>query len=369
MATKRTPAAVALATKRVESNVRRLVVATRKTLESKVTENGRQRVSPSILGPVIRDMLAAGHLVEDNSFRLGPLLSLPDTPPEDLKRRQEEIRHAVTVFHKYASGSRNGAGVIGKAGEDMIERAFQASKTMIPFNWGEAASRQFRGVSLDQPSDGLVAIRIAFPGREMTDHIALAEVKNQRGWTTPYDHMPWKLIRNAYQYNVVGIYFSRRIMRSVFWLAFKRVGAIGIETFNQFAPPDIEADIAAARHKYGLGYHDLYFKTDVPSHLQKQVNALPERLMKARDRMNSVRTIVEPYLDALAVPSKDDATRKLLLAALTADLNAHDSEDDTEGEANGDVRHEHQDVIDDLAAEHAAEFADVMREAMDDIGP
>jgi hypothetical protein len=46
-------------------------------------------------------------------------------------------------------------------------------------------------------------------------------------------------------------------MRSVFWLAFKRVGAIGIETFNQFAPPEIEVDVAAARHKHGLGYHDL----------------------------------------------------------------------------------------------------------------
>jgi hypothetical protein len=39
------------------------------------------------------------------------------------------------------------------------------------------------------------------------------------------------------------------------------------------------------------------------------------------------------------------------LAALTADLNAYDSEDKNEEDPNGDVSREPQDVIDDLAAE------------------
>jgi hypothetical protein len=60
-----------------------------------------------------------------------------------------------------------------------------------------------------------------------------------------------KLIRNAYKFDMVGIYFSRRIPKTTFWYTFKTIGAVAVETFNQFAPPDTEVALAPIRHKDG----------------------------------------------------------------------------------------------------------------------
>ena len=119
-----------------------------------------------------------------------------------------------------------------------------------------------------------------------------------------------------------------------------RLGAVPWTSENQFAPSDIETDVAQARHKYGLGYHDLYFKHDVPKHLQKQVDALPIRIMAARDRMNEVRHIVEDYVYELADQSISEARRKLVFSDLKKKIIEHDTKaeaDEADANESGDL--------------------------------
>jgi hypothetical protein len=179
---------------------------------------------------------------------------------------------------------------------------------------------------LDQPSDGLVQIHPNGPGTYTADHVALVEIKNRREWPYPQHYMLWKLIRNAYKLDVVGIYFSRRIPSTTFSHVFKRVGAIGIETYKQFAPPDTESALTSVKHKCGLGYHDLYFKDEVPAQLQRRIDDdLPSMVLQAHNRMRAVRSVVEPYLETLADACITSHERQKAYAALDNDLKAFDA--------------------------------------------
>jgi hypothetical protein len=322
----------AIARKRILSNIGRLVMAPRKTLESKISEAGRERVHPKPLGEAMHAMIAAGELVTEKIQRT-EVLSLPDTPAANLERRRVQLDRLLEIYHRHASGARHNEGVIGAAGELMLKRAFGASKTMDYQHWGDTAG--YRDAVLDQPSDGLVAIRNPVAG-SIHDNVALVEVKNRREWHYPENYMLWKLVRNAYLCDVVGIYFARRIPRTTFWYTFKRVGALGIETFNQFAPPNTEAELGDVKHRDGMGYHDLYFGDDVPTYLQRQIDQLPERIAAARSRMNSVRPIVSEYLEDLANKALPVAERTAIFNELQERLTEFDAPDDDDDEPEDD---------------------------------
>lgn len=322
------------------SNLRRLTAATKKTLESKICEAGRDRVAPKVVGEVVNAMAAEGELDRHVHAHGMESYSLAGTPLDVLAARRTELDGLLAAFRRHASGVAGQAGllgragVIGQAGEDMLGRAFAASPTMEALQWGDTSV--FRGKTLTQPSDGLVIACQPVQGYKTTDLLALVEVKNRRDWPYPENYMPWKLARNAYEFDVVGIYFSRRIPKTTFWYVFKSVGAVGIETFNQFAPPDSEAALSPVRHKFGLGFHDLYFREDVPTYLQRQVDNLPDRITAARDRMNEVRYIVEEYLDDLADKQVTDPRRRELFDELHGRLKEHDRAKRAEEEEDSD---------------------------------
>lgn len=333
-------AKAAIARKRITSNVRRLVAATKKTLESKISEAGRERISAPLVGDTVNAMVETGELIRFSHSARGESFSLPDADPVALELRRTQLQTLLGVYHAHSSGvagqpgNLGREGVLGKAAEDMLGRAFANSTTTERFFWGDTS--RFRDVTLTQPSDGLIAIRDPVQGYKVADHLALVEVKNRRDWPYPENYMPWKLVRNAYKFDMVGVYFSRRIPRITFWAAFKAIGAVAVETFNQFAPPDVETTLAGVRHKDGLGYHDLYFSEVVPPYLQRQVDKLPERILSARDRMKAVGHIVEPYLDRLADKKCIAPERPRLMKTLRSELEQFDKDNEADETAATD---------------------------------
>jgi hypothetical protein len=323
----------ATARKRILSNVGRLVMAPRKTLESKISEAGRERVHPKPLGEAMHTMLTAGDLVAEK-IRGTEVLSLPDTPATDLDRRRVQLDRLLEIYHRHASGARRNQGVIGAAGELMLKRAFGESATMDYMHWGDAHG--YRDAVLDQPSDGLVVIRNPVPGQNIHENVALVEVKNRREWHYPENYMLWKLVRNAYLCDIVGVYLARRIPKTTFWYTFKRAGAIGVETFNQFAPAASEPELGDVKHRDGMGYHDLYFKDTVPPYLQRQIDQLPERITAARARMQAVRPIVSEYLADLADKALAQADRTAIFNELQERLTEFDTPEDEEEEPEDD---------------------------------
>lgn len=333
----------ATARKRILSNVGRLVMASRRTLESKISEAGRERVHPRPLGETIRAMIAAGDLVA-GEIRKTQVLWLPGTPAADLESRRVQLDRLMEIYYRHASGARNNEGVIGAAGESMLKLAFRESSTMDYMQWGDID--RYRDGVLTQPSDGLVTIKKPGAGRDFNDNVGLVEVKNRREWQYPENYMLWKLIRNAYLCDIVGIYFARRIPKTTFWFTFKRLGAVGVETFNQFAPAASETELSDVKHRDGMGYHDLYFKNEVPPYLQRQIDQLPDRIMAARTRMNAVKPIVFKYLADLADDDKKTKLdRKEIFNELQERLTEFDAPEEEEEDEQGDD--EREDLYDD----------------------
>jgi hypothetical protein len=305
---KRTPAQLAaIANRRVLSNLNRYLVASRRTLESKIAEAGRGdiRVPPKELGAEIKNMLARGEIVQVATRPPADLFAIPGSPDDEVATRVAAITGLYDTFARFAADT----GAIGVAGEQMIRRAFDASPHfhIICPRWGDVFA--YNGRTLTQQSDGLVLLADPLHGRPATDGVALVEIKNRREWVYPEDYRLWKLIRNAYTLDVVGLFFARRIYGTTFGYTLKKVGAIGIETFAQFAPADSKTDLESVRAKSGLGFHDIYFREDIPPYLQHRVDTLGPLILRARDRMNQVGEIVRPYLDDLANTVKEQECR------------------------------------------------------------
>ncbi len=324
----------AIANRRVGRILARYGAASKRMLESKIAEAGRGdlRVAPRELNAEINKMLERGQIerVYESENNLPDIFALPDAAPDDIETRVKEILRLYGVFNHYAGDE----GDIGRAGEQMIERAFAASPnyTIICQRWGDVAA--YNGIVLEQQSDGLVLASIPLQGRSAADAVSLIEVKNRREWIYPQDHRLWKLIRNAYRLDVVGFLFARRIAGTTFGYTLKKVGALGIETFAQFAPPELERELTPVREKGGLGFHDLTFSTEVPAYLQRRVDALAPRILVARQRMRAVRQFVKPYLDDLADPSVRGARRNELFDEMSLEIKEFDNPTESEDADN-----------------------------------
>jgi hypothetical protein len=260
------------------------------------------------------------------------IVALPIFPEHELEPRIAQILALHEAYTYYGSTT----SALGDAGEEMVRKAFQASPNfkIISPKWGNVV--EYDGKRLQYDADGLVLAAIPLMGRSSADAVCVVEIKNRREWIYPEDFRLWKLILNAYFLDVVGIFFARRIKGTTFGYTLKKVGALGVETFAQFAPPVSEPDLAPVKEKKGLGYHDLYFSENVPPHLQRRVDSLGGSILRARDRMNAVREIVQPHLEALSDEKVIGRHRSAQFAELSSKLRAYDyppsDDDEHEGE-------------------------------------
>ncbi len=316
-------------------------------LESKISEAGRGnfRVAPRELGQEINKMLDRGELTIAHAANsnLPDIFTLPEIPAAAVKARVAEILRLYGIFNRYASAT----GDIGRAGNEAIRRVFAASPNykIICQRWGDVAA--YDGIELNEQSDGLVLATMPLSGRPSSDAVAVVEIKNKREWYYAQHVDIWKLIRNAYLLDVVGIFFARRIARPTFGYTFKNVGALGVEMFAQFAPATLATELAPIRHKNGLGFHDITLHENPPASLQKRVDALAPRILVARDRMQKIRPLVEPFLDDLANPSVRDRRRDQIFDEMLEGIREHDKSDDEENDGDDP----------DAASEAARDFA------------
>jgi hypothetical protein len=322
-----------LAVTRIQNILGRYTVASKRTLEAKISEAGpnNQRVPPEILTSHALPRLVTLGQVEEVSPATVEAPALYAPPPNGAGDATEiafEIQRKLELHRLYRLYATTR---LGSAAETIYETAFIASPNLHliqPF--GHVSF--YNGVTLPNSVDALIQSTLPSGDLPATSATAVVEVKNRREWIYHDNVHLWELVRAAYAIDVVGIFAARRIATSAFKYAFKRVGALGIETFYQFAPPDTAAALGGVRDKFGLGFHDLMFTTTVPASVQKQVDALSSRIYRARNRMLEVRDIVDPYLALLGDVNANPAARKGAYRQLDAELRSHDFPEDDDDE-------------------------------------
>ncbi len=123
------------------------------------------------------------------------------------------------------------------------------------------------------------------------------EDKNWRQWMYPNDEMIPKTLRKCASNGHSPVVITRKLPY-ITRLLFKACGILGFETHFQFFHPDVEQDLALARHKDGLGFADLRFTSDPPAHLVRffQVT-LPQQILHAKEVFETNRSILSAYGD------------------------------------------------------------------------
>lgn len=320
-----------IAKRRIERILQQQVVASIRTLESKISESGRGEKPPP---HSISNALYALSRLDNEDPGGEPVVArrrdqswpcemyyLTAADPEAVSNALERKVALEKKWHRYAS--RTGTDTIGQLGERIVRDAFEAAadRFFVGPAWGNVTRVNGRDIPADGGRvgsvDGLVILSSVPPAQGS----AIVEVKNQREWIYPRDAALWDIIRNGFAVDAVPIIFARKIYPSAYTYVLQRVGGLGIQTHAQFVPASMKHELADCKDRMGLGFKDLNFDEIVPRNMHGAINVLANQLLEARRRMEIARDLVTPHLSVLA-SDEHRSERRRHYAELQAALDA-----------------------------------------------
>lgn len=315
-----------LARNRVKKILREgLLVASHRTLEVKLSERGpfqmQQACPPHIVNHAISQLFGFGDIrlvaaphkphLPQSPCSLIALSTYSDAQLEEALKRRISLE---VLYREHAQRARGRVDTIGRAAETAVHIAFERSaRFIVGLNWGDIKDPRIVGAA-----DGI----IYFPSLPPLRSALLVEVKNWREWIYFDSWELWKHIKNAYAIDAVPVFFARRIYGHTFDYVFKRVGALGIETRTQFAPPSMAQVLADVARPDGLDYFDLRFTDQPGPRFTRRVLGLANHVEAARARLDVARPVVEPFLHDLSDERIRGLARTKLYWQLQAALNA-----------------------------------------------
>ena len=110
-------------------------------------------------------------------------------------------------------------------------------------------------------------------------------------------------------------------MRSQFIYVLDRIGALGVQSHNQIIHPSLSSTLLDCKDKLGLGFKDLLFTDEPPSHLVSALRIAAAQVSNGRRKMLRVREVVVPFLDPLADPNTPRAWQRQLYDELQTALD------------------------------------------------
>ena len=138
--------------------------------------------------------------------------------------------------------------------------------------------------SPDRPPDAGVVLNDVPVGEALDlilvsrDGLGAVEDKNLREWLSPSSSEVWALIGKALRHDALPVLICRKVTYDVF-LLFKQVGGLAFQVHTQMFPADYAGRLARAKHRDGLGFHDLRFGDDPPPALVRFVeHTVPRNL-------------------------------------------------------------------------------------------
>ena len=282
---------VDLGCRRIQRILRRLGVASMRTLEQKISDAGPpdHRVDPHNLGAA-RKLLERSGLVVRVESPNGPWYHLSATPEAAWKARLALLEPIRTELH---SGKNNVR--VGQALEIAVFRALVSEQALhgmafyggFPdlnpsdeITWNKSEPTMISGRSLAGDRNLDFALFHPDAGR------AGIEVKNRREWIYPDSEEVLELLAKCCELDAVPVLICRRYAY-VTYSVLHRCGVLLHQNYNQLLPESMRDVAEQAKDKDLLGYHDIRLGTEPDSRLRRFLGSkLGSLLPKARERFD-----------------------------------------------------------------------------------
>lgn len=285
-----------LALKRLDSVLRRQVIANDRTLEQKISDAGpsNQRIEPFVLTQARKLLVNTGQIMEVRKGKT-PWFHLRDEKPENVNERFDKLQPLYAATQDGDLKVR-----IGQALEIAVYKALSTSGQVF-----------FGGFAdLEEHDDSTQYKRIEPPmtlsGRTIekgpldyilaqTNCAAGIEVKNYRTWLYPQSSEVRNLLWKCCDIEAVPVLIARRIPFITFRLL-NLSGGIVHQTYNQLYPSAAGWLAYLVRDKTSLGYHDVRVGNEPDARLLKFIcKDLPELKEKAKPLFLSFKDVHTAY--------------------------------------------------------------------------
>jgi hypothetical protein len=326
---------IALGKRRVQSVLDRHIVAHRRTLEQKISEQGPkdQRIDPHLLGFAITDLVAQNRLIVHHHMAAAKTdwYANPLAQQAVINTRLD----VLAPLHAEAT-SKPLTNLVGEALELVVFKALKAKAAASP-------RYSYQGhFDLAAPKDDFGHYKKVKPLKYIHGNVTkkdpdflqfghdtgplCIECKNYREWFYPHWDGIKTLIIRAAELEAVPVLIARRLHYSMIRNFLEPAGIIAHETYNQYYPGSHAALAEQVRDRDKLGFTDV-LATEEPEHRVSHFidTTLPNitDYMGARWRANK---------DALVAYARDEIVLAQLYNAINSPAagNWHDPEPEEE---------------------------------------
>jgi len=289
-----------VAIRRVRKILQQRRIASKRQLESKISEAGppRMRANPHHISDALSELQENGEVIIADSISIGTgqptqLFALSNWNPasqqdsERLQRIKSAHRDFLTVTLREDKG---------ESLQTIVQGAIQNSEQ---FNW-------LNNDPGKSPPSGSTISGKPITGSGLLDHYLIhkqtgipvgVEDKNYRDWFYPNRPEIRSLLQKCHAYNMLPVLVTRKIHYTT-RMVFHYLGAIAFETHFQCFLPQYAERLTEARHKDGLGFADLRFTDEPPDHVTKLFSeTLPKLIESSWATFTSNADIIKAYAD------------------------------------------------------------------------
>ena len=286
---------------RLQTILRRLKIATMRTLEQKISDAGpfNQRVEPLHLTKARRRLENRGIVVQERRPR-SRWYRLTTTPDREWQQRLDQVEPIVRRMqdprHSRAVGNTLEIAVYRAL---VLERASHRLSFFGAFHGLESSSPE--GWSKEEPPSTISGRSL--PGDKKIDFALIhpaagpagVEVKNIREWIYPDSEAMRELLGKCCALDAVPVMICRRYGYATYSIL-HRCGVLLFQNYNQLLPESFRELAEQVRDKDLLGYHDIRLGHNPNSRLRRFIGKhLPLLLLEARDRFDEYKDLLQAY--------------------------------------------------------------------------
>lgn len=286
---------------RIQNILRKLKIATMRTLEQKISDAGpyNQRVEPLHLTAARKKLEDLGTVIQEHR-QTGPWYRLSTTPEGEWKERLNQVE---PILERMQAGKHHMA--VGKTLEIAVYRALLMERP----NHGLEFFGAFQGHDSSDPRDwkkieppNTISGESLAGGKNLDfvlvhgeAGLAGIEVKNTREWLYPDSEELHALLRKCCDLNAVPVMVCRRYAYVTFSVL-NRCGIILHQNYNQLLPDSLRDLATLAQDKELLGYHDIRLGNEPNQRLRHFMQKLPRLLPEARNRFAEYKDLLEEFV-------------------------------------------------------------------------
>lgn len=246
------------------------------------------RANPHHITTALNALIESTEVIIASSVSAGPGKQLtplyaPSSWNPRTKRDSERLQRITTAYTEFLRVTQDEDN--GKSLETIVQGAIEQSGQFHWYNTPGNPPAQGLTISGSPITNASYGTLDHYLTHLMPPGIPIGvEDKNYREWIYPYHPHIKTLLGKCQSNNMLPVLVARKIHYTT-RMVFHYLGAVAFETHFQCFSPQFASRLADARHKDGLGFADLRFTEDPPTHVTKLFsNTLPKIIQSSWEK-------------------------------------------------------------------------------------